>query len=250
MSVTSSCPLRLNARKCGLLISSSVNFTSSALNGCAVVPGDAGAQLDRAIPARPRRCRHSPSVGTSAASCGMKLPLGIDVPQWAEHVPMDALIHLDMRHQRVEHRRLLRQADDDLAGGLGGRLWGCLRCGATGPRRPGGAGNAEGQCLATRQQTMNARRPNSLAHVSPRFLLVARVELPRSQASGWEMAGRYAASAAAATATAPPAIISRKVMHTLRRNCQQHQAVDNEDGRKRPLAAMGVDQQQRQDGVV
>jgi hypothetical protein len=85
----------------------------------AVMPDDIRAQFDAPI---------QTVLGDAAIADGGNLSrqlrneiaTAIDVPQWAEYVPMDALIHLDMWHQRVEYRRLLRQADNDLAGRFAG----------------------------------------------------------------------------------------------------------------------------------
>ena len=119
MSLTSSWPARRPARKSGLLIRSSVYLTSSAVNGSPSCHFTSLRSLMRQL--RPS-CEMPPlaTVGTSAASSGTKTALGGDAPERAEDVEVDALIHLDMEHQRVEDGGLLRDADHDLARGLGG----------------------------------------------------------------------------------------------------------------------------------
>ena len=75
MSRTSSWPARRPARKSGLLMSSSVNLTSSAVNGLPSCHFTSSRSLTRQL----RPSSEMPplaTVGTSAASSGTRLPSG------------------------------------------------------------------------------------------------------------------------------------------------------------------------------
>ena len=83
----------------------------------AVVPFHVAAQLD--LPGQ--------AVGREAAildgrdfagEVGNEFPVGLDVPERREHLPPDALIDLDARHQGMKDSRLLRQRRDHLAARL------------------------------------------------------------------------------------------------------------------------------------
>ncbi len=167
----------------------------------AVMPFDAVAQLDLPIEpvGRDTAIRDRRDLG---GKLRRKITLGTDAPERAEEVPVDALIDLDMRHQRVEHRRLLRDADDHLARRLrrrrgpagarpddrggAGRQRKVEERAARQPARRGGAAGIEGMLVALGHDFLlrlaapalcRCRRPivgNALACLAP-LLLAPRV---------------------------------------------------------------------------
>ena len=95
----------------------------------AVMPLDAVLELEAPVEA----------VGRDAAildgrdlgdEIGDQVAVGTGPPERAEQVEVDALVDLDVQHQGIEDRGLLREADHRLAGGLGRRRRGL------GPRHP------------------------------------------------------------------------------------------------------------------
>ena len=86
----------------------------------AVMPGHALAQLD--LPGQ--AAFGDAAIGLAGnldRQVGHQVALGIGDPERVEDLHPDRLVDLDARHQRVERGRLLRQPDDDLAGGLARR---------------------------------------------------------------------------------------------------------------------------------
>src|SRR6478609_1094255 len=123
MSFTRLWPTRLRARKSGLLISSSENLTSSAVND---VPSCHFTAL-RSLIFQVRPSAESPPFSI----VGTELAIGIDEPERREHLPPDALIDFDARHQGMKDRRLLRQRRDHLPARLVrriGRAFGLRKC--------------------------------------------------------------------------------------------------------------------------
>ena len=88
MSRTSEWPVVRQARKFGLMISSSVNFTSSAVKGVAVVPADVVTQADAPVETVLRNAavllaRHFDG------QIGLENALGVDAEQRVEHREVD-----------------------------------------------------------------------------------------------------------------------------------------------------------------
>ena len=169
-----------------LLIRSSVNFTSSAVNAvpsCQVTPWRSLMRQFQPV----LRDAAVADGGNLSGQLWNEIATGIDVPKRAEYVPVNALIDLDMWHQRIEHRRFLRQADNDLAGWFarGGRR--ALRGGNARLRCPGCAGKPKRECLAAGQASLAARRPDPVVHVSPRAFPWVRLAFSWMRASrSWE----------------------------------------------------------------
>ena len=162
-------------RNLGLVMSSRVNLTSSAVNG---------APSCQRTSSR-RRIRHlRPSsemppffwLGTSVARFGWTTPLRIDAEQSIEQREMNAIIDLDLRHQGIEDGGLLGEPDDDAAGRLFWRRSGRRPAFLTGWARRGLAAPPIAIIRsASRREYLDV--PERLVIVSPPRMAVSAVAL-------------------------------------------------------------------------
>ena len=89
--------------------------------GLAVVPADVVAQADAPLRGRPPRCRRSSGSAPRPQGSGWRTPFGSMRKSASNTEKCTRVVDLDMRHQRIEDRGLLRKPDDDAAG------WACWR---------------------------------------------------------------------------------------------------------------------------
>ena len=122
MSRTSECPVVRQLRKFGLVMSSRVNFTSSAVKG---LPSCQRTSSRNRIAPLQTVLRNAAVLLRRHLGREVRLDhaFGIDPEERVENREMHAVVDLDMHHQRIEDRRLLREPDDNPALGIRGAFW-------------------------------------------------------------------------------------------------------------------------------
>ena len=122
MSRTNECPVVRQLRKFGFVIEFEGEFHVLSRERLSVVPPDIVAQADPPLQA---------VLGNAAVLLRRHLrrevrldnAFGIDPEERVEKREMDTVIDLDMCHQRIKDRGLLREPDDNPALGTRGAFW-------------------------------------------------------------------------------------------------------------------------------